>query len=450
MKRLATLWAGAFFLQILTSINSVAHAAPLLSNPTPIVEYNSSTITSGGMSDAAGLTNATFGNSPSVAGGVVTFNGVNQYAVTSTSLAPTFSALGTSYERSLSAFVYIYPTGQNGVILDELGTTAINDNWHDTQIEMVSGTLYFRVWDCSFITSNRAVAQNSWSHVGFTYDYLSRTMTAYVNGLQAGQITNCSRQVPWRESNVGLYYGFASTSGTNAGSGAYGNFKLGQFDLYTSALTGSQVSAANNSVRSNFNPLSTPAAPTILSRTADTVSISDTAVANASSYIAYLYASNGTTFVDSRTVTTAAISTGTTFTGLTPNTTYVAKVQAIGDQATYGNSSISSGTSFTTLTGSTTLSLALDSGLTTVTYRQIARIKATPSVPGMVTFFYRGKRIAGCVRILSSGGFAYCNWLPSGHGQFTVTASFAPTNNNYLSSVATSPLLTISTRSGNR
>ncbi len=450
MKRLATFCASFLLLQILTNSYSVANAAPLLSNPTPIVEYNASTITSGGMTDAAGLTNATFGNAPSVAGGVVTFNGVNQYAVTSTSLVPTFSALGTSYERSLSAFVYIYPTGQSGVILDELGTTTIDNNWHDTQIEMVSGTLYFRVWNCSAITSTIAVSQNAWSHVGFTYDYLTTTMKAYVNGVQAGQNTSCSRAVPWRDSSAGLYYGFASTSGTNLGSGAYGKFKLGQFDLYSSALTGPQVSAANNAVRSSFNPLSTPAAPTILTKSADSVSISDTAVANSSSYVAYIYASNGTTFVDSRTVATGSIAAGTTFTGLTPSTTYVAKIQAIGDQITYGNSPTSSGTSFTTLAGTTTLTLALDSGLTTATYRQVARIKASPSVPGLVTFFYQGKRIAGCARILSSGGFAYCNWRPSAHGQITVTASFVPTNNNYLSSVATSPVLTISSRSGNR
>jgi hypothetical protein len=451
MKRLVIFCASTLFFHFLAFSGQPAMAAPLLSNPTPIVEYNSSTITSGGMSDAAGLSNATFGNSPSVSGGVVTFNGSNsQYAVTNTNLVPTFSALGTSHERDVSAFMYIYPTGQNGVILDELGTTAINNNWHDTQIEMVSGTLYFRVWNCSAITSTISVSQNAWSHVGFTYDYTSQTMTAYVNGVQAGQNTGCSRGVPWRDSNVGMYYGFASTSGTNLGSGAYGNFKLGQFDLYSSALTAAQVTAAKNAVSSGFNPLATPAAPTILSRAADAVTISDTAVANSSSYIAYLYASNGTTFVDSKTVATAAISTGTTFTGLTPNTTYVAKVQAIGDHATYGNSSISPGTSFTTLTGSTTLVLALDSGLTTATYRQISRIKATPSVPGLVTFFYRGKRIAGCTRVPTTGGFAYCNWSPSAHGQIIISASFVPTNNNYLSSNATSPILTISTRSGNR
>lgn len=451
MRRLACLFASILLFQFFINPITPAQAAPLLSNPTPIVEYNTSTITSGGMSDAAGLTNATFGNSPTVSGGVVTFNGANsQYAVTSTNLVSTFSALGSSHERDVSAFVYIFPTGQNGVILDELGTTVINDSWHDTQIEMVSGTLKFRVWSCSAISSSIAVTQNTWNHVGFTYDQTSQTMTAYVNGQQAGQLTGCARQVPWRDSSVGLYYGFGSTSGTNLGSGAYGNFKLGQFDLYASTLTSAQVSAANNAVRSAFNPLSTPAAPTILSKTADSVTITDTAVANSSSYIAYLYASNGSTLIESKTVATGSIATGTTFSGLTPNTTYVAKVQAIGDQTTYGNSSISAGTSFTTLTGTTTLTLALDSGLTSATYRQLAKIKATPSVAGLVTFYFKGKRIAGCTRVLTSGGVAYCNWLPSFHGQFTITASFLPTNNNYLSSVATSPLLTISARVGKR
>ena len=450
MKSFAKVLILGLFLSAYLAPQEGAFAAPLLSNPTPIVEYNASTISAGGMTDAAGLTNATFANSPTVSGGVVTFLGSSsQYAVTSTDLSPTFHARGVSSEKTVSAFVYIYPTG-DGVIFDELGTTTINNSWHDTQIELTGGVLKFRVWNCSQITSNVSISLNTWNYVGFTYDQPTQIMTAYVNGSQAGQLTGCARSTSWVENSVGLYYGFGSTSGTNMGSGAYGNFKLGQFDLYAAALTSSQVTSAYNSVRSNFNPLATPAAPVISGKSADTVTIIDTAVANASSYLYYLYASDGTTFIDSRTITTGAIGTGTTFTGLTPSTTYVVKMMAVGDLATYGNSPWSNGTTFTTNAGTTSLSLALNSGLTTATYRAVTRIKATVSVAGKVTFYFRGKKIPGCIKILSAAGFAYCDWRPSSHGLFAVTATFTPTSANYLPSSATSPILNLSARSNNR
>jgi len=450
MRRAAITVVGVLLLALLPALGDPAIAAPLLSNPTPIVEYRGSGITSGGMTDSAGLMNATLYNSPSVSNGVVTFNGSNQYAVTNSNLSGSFSSLGAGLERNVSIFAYIYPMG-NGTIIDEISSTTQSGGWHDTQIELANGTMKFRVWDCgSGISSSIPITLNTWNQVGFTYNYSTTTLTAYVNGSQAGQITNCSRQTPWNDGASNLYYGFGTSSTTNLGSGANGNFKLGQFDLYATPLTAAQVTAAYNATTSNFNPLATPSAPTVSAIGATSASITDTAVANASSYLVSRFASDGITLLETKTATPSTITSGISFTGLTPSTTYLMKVTAIGDGVNYGNSALSAGTTFTTANGATSLTLALSGGGTTATYRQSIALVATVSNPGYVTFYFKGRRIPGCIKILSAAGSATCNWKPSFHGQIYVTAQLSPTGVGYNSSTSTSALLTINTRSNAR
>ena len=449
MRRLAITFASVLLLTLLPSQFDVSEAAPILTNPTPLVEYRGSGISSSGMTDSTGLMNASFYNSPSVSNGVVTFNGSNQYAITNSNLSGSFSSLGAGLERNVSIFVYIYPMA-DGTIVDELSSTTQSGGWHDTQIELAGGTLKFRVWSCSGVSSSIPITLNTWNYVGFTYNYSTTTLTAYVNGTQAGQNTSCSRQTPWNDGSSSLFYGLGTSSTTNLGSGANGNFKLAQFDLFSTPLTSSQVTSAYNATTSNFNPLATPSAPTVTAIGATTATVADTAVANASSYLISRFANDGTTLLETKTATSAAIATGTTFTGLSPSSTYVMKVTAIGDGVNYGNSALGAGTTFTTANGATSLTLALSGGGTTATYRQSILLIASVSNPGYVTFYFKGRRIPGCIKILSTAGAATCNWKPSVHGQIYITAQLNPTGAGYNPSSSTSPLLTINARANTR
>ena len=74
------------------------------------------------------------------------------------------------------------------------------------------------------------------------------------------------------------------------------------------------------------------------------------------------------------------------------------------------------------------ISIALTSGGKVATYKANTSLKATVSVASKVTFFANNKVIAQCRNILSSGGFAYCNWKPSQHGSQQLNARAVPTD----------------------
>ena len=61
----------------------------------------------------------------------------------------------------------------------------------------------------------------------------------------------------------------------------------------------------------------------------------------------------------------------------------------------------------------TSHSIALTSGLTTATYRSVSAIRSTVDFDGRVTFFSNGKKIPGCINVLTSSKVANCNWRPS-------------------------------------
>ena len=184
--------------------------------------------------DLAGNSNATLYNSPSYSDGYIEFNGSNQYLITDTSLASKV----TSDITSIS--VWAYPM-DNGVILAELGSTTLNDSWHDSQIEMVGGTTKFRFWDGTLgggsVTSNIATPLNAWYNFAMVYD--GTTMFVYVNGQPAGSVV-FSRQNPV-ENGQGLHYTIAGTDSTNLGDGSYANMRFGQLLIYSQALSANEV-----------------------------------------------------------------------------------------------------------------------------------------------------------------------------------------------------------------
>jgi hypothetical protein len=199
------------------------------------------------VTDLTGSTNATLYNTPtytSGGGSYLTFNGTNQYLGTNTSLGSKLNPPNTS--TTISIFVWVYPM-DNGVIVSELGQTTPNAGWHDSQIEMVAGTLKFSVWQNQpGFASTISTPLNNWYYVGFTYN--GTVLTGYVNGVSAVTSGTISRATP----GANLFYAVASLDGTNLGDGTYANMRFGGMQIYNTALSGTSVLQNFNSQKARF------------------------------------------------------------------------------------------------------------------------------------------------------------------------------------------------------
>ena len=194
-----------------------------------VASYTSGTI----LTDIKSSVNTTLTNSPvytSSGGKYLTFNGSNQYGITG-NLASKFTS------TKVSLLAWVYPTG-NGVIVTELGAGSPSSGWHDAQIEITGGnTLRCGVWNNAMAQVSTSITLNTWHLVGFTYD--GTTLTGYKDGVAFSTLTT-ARQAPYNNGN-GLYYGVGLTDSTNMGSGAYGAFRLGDFQVYSGALTADEM-----------------------------------------------------------------------------------------------------------------------------------------------------------------------------------------------------------------
>ena len=202
-------------------------------------DYDVSSYTSGtSLVDIKGGVNTTLTNSPtytSTSGKYLTFNGVNQYGITN-NLASKVPG------NTVTLMAWVYPTG-NGVIVTELGQGTPTSGWHDTQIEITGGnTLRVGIWNLSTTSLSTPITLNTWNLVGFTYD--GTTLTGYKNGVSFGSVVT-ARQSPQLNGN-GLYYGIGLTDATNMGSGAYGSFRLGDFQVFDRGITSDEVNRMYN------------------------------------------------------------------------------------------------------------------------------------------------------------------------------------------------------------
>ena len=202
-------------------------------------DYDVSSYTSGtSLVDIKGGVNTTLVNSPtytSTSGKFLTFNGVNQYGMTG-NLASKVPG------NTVTLMTWIYPTG-NGVVVTELGQGTPSSGWHDAQIEITGGnTLRVGIWNLNTVSLNAPITLNTWNLVGFTYD--GTTLTGYKNGVSFGSVVT-ARQSPQLNGN-GLYYGIGLTDVTNMGSGAYGSFRLGDFQVFDRGITADEVNRMYN------------------------------------------------------------------------------------------------------------------------------------------------------------------------------------------------------------
>jgi hypothetical protein len=207
-----------------------------------IADYDVSSYVSGTtLTDIKGGINATLYNSPtytSTGGKYLSFNGVNQYAISGN------LASGMGNTNHITLFAWIFPTG-NGVIASELGTGSPSSGWHESVIEITgSNTLRVGFWSGTGIVQlNTAITLNAWHLVAVTYD--GTTMKGYLNNVSFGSV-NFQREAAHLYSGNGEFFAFGLTESTNMGSGAYGAYRLGDFQVFNRALTADELDRTYN------------------------------------------------------------------------------------------------------------------------------------------------------------------------------------------------------------
>ena len=138
---------------------------------------------------------------------------------------------------------WVYPTG-NGVIASELGTGNTSSGWHETIMEIInSNTLKIGFWNGSGITQlSTSITLNTWNMVCITYD--GTTMKGYLNNVSFGSVS-FARAAAHLNGN-GEYFAFGLQDATNMGSGAYGNFRLGDIQFFSKCLSVDEIDRTYN------------------------------------------------------------------------------------------------------------------------------------------------------------------------------------------------------------
>ena len=122
-------------------------------------------------------------------------------------------------------------------MIDELGTTTINNNRHVSVLELVAGYLYGRIWSNNPVQIPTSLSTNTkWTYAALRYNSTSNVMDLFLNGSLVTTINNYSRSIP-----PAYYIGLGSTDNTNSGSGAYYKGKIAIFRTYNRALSNNEI-----------------------------------------------------------------------------------------------------------------------------------------------------------------------------------------------------------------
>lgn len=200
-----------------------------------VANYDVLNYTSGtALTDSRSGLNAALYNSPTVTAGggkYLNFTG-SQYGITS-NLASKFGS-----SEVVTIMMWIYPTG-NGVVLSELAVQNSNSGWHESVIEITgSNTLRVGFWNGTGITQlSTAISLNTWNLVGITYD--GSTMTGFKNGVSFGTVT-FNREAA-HNNGGGEHFAFGLNDFTNMGHGGFGNYRMGNLQVYNTSLTADEM-----------------------------------------------------------------------------------------------------------------------------------------------------------------------------------------------------------------
>lgn len=210
------------------------------STPSPLFYYDPATSYSGTgttLTDLSGNNrNSTIAGSPAYTsgeGGYFTFS--NDYILT-----PDLYQLITAGDESHTVEVWIYPTN-NGVIASYLGQAVVNDNYHFSAIELVSGQVEFGLWNAGITSTGGtgALTLNQWHQVVLTYN--GTTVTGYIDGAAVGNV-NVAWYSPMNDPTATQFrIAFGAVDITNQGDGSYFDGRIGVIRAYNNALTPTQI-----------------------------------------------------------------------------------------------------------------------------------------------------------------------------------------------------------------
>lgn len=214
-------------------------------------------------------------------------------------------------------------------------------------------------------------------------------------------------------------------------------------DLASNAMSTFSFTPPSSTTAYVYQP---PSAPTIDSITANNTSLTiyfTAGAANGSTVTNYQYSTNngGAFSVLSPTDAVSPI----TITGLTNGTTYQIVIKAISNLGV----GLASNMLSSAPTASATVNISLTASATTASKGTPITITAQVNQAGVVTFFWNGKRISGCIKKTATTS-ATCIWKPSVTGQWSVQALLDPTDPSYVNSYSAKLPVFILKRAGTR
>lgn len=276
------------------------------------------------------------------------------------------------------------------------------------------------------LASGTSVNTDTWLFVAATRTFATNAISIYVNDGAAttGTLSGGANRALTALGTIRM------GAGDDGGYSFGGN--IGAVYGYTAALTSAQVLQNFNATKSLYG-YSSPTTTTIAAANSTTsYGLVDTLTATVSNSAAagtMDFLSNGTAIsgCTGRTVTAGVA----TCPFLPASTGTLSNITAnyLGD-GTYDISS-SSAITITVTQGIAALAVSASAQ---VPYRITTAIVATSSpagTDGKVTFIVDGKRVARCIKLQSVSLTTTCNWLPSAHKVYAVSATLVPTSANF-------------------
>jgi hypothetical protein len=179
-----------------------------------------------------------------------TFNGSNQTVYTPDMI----SLFNSPVNENLTLEAWVRTSSDNGVVVSEQGNSPINSGWHDSQLEIVSGSLHVRVWTLPpepNLTVG-SVTRNQWQQYVMTFNAATSTLTGYINGSTTASATSISRLSPQEGNAPQLYYELMYQDGTSMGDGSSLSGDWSVFKVYNRALSQAEVAQNFNALKGRY------------------------------------------------------------------------------------------------------------------------------------------------------------------------------------------------------